>query len=66
MQARLADDGFEALGHGAGQAKWPALVEISRMATRQARFLSPLDGFWFATGVAPCGAALAIWQKLAD
>jgi MFS family permease len=57
---------FEALGHTAGDAKSLALVEISRIVTQQASFLSALDGFYFLIGVAICGGLFALYQRQID
>ncbi|SAK44252.1 MFS transporter [Caballeronia ptereochthonis] len=58
--------GFQNMGHGASEAKGLALVEISRIVTQQANFLSSLDGFYYIIGVALCASVIAIWQKKID
>ncbi|HWT36673.1 MAG TPA: MFS transporter [Paraburkholderia sp.] len=57
---------FEGLGHTAGEAKGLALVEINRVVTQQASFLSALDGFYFLIGVAVCGGLFALCQRQID
>ena len=57
---------FEGLGHAAQEARSLAFVEISRMVTQQANFLSALDGFYVVMGVAVLGGLFALWQKQID
>lgn len=57
---------FERMGHGASEAKSLALVEIGRIVTQQANFLSSMDGFYYIIGVALCASAIAAWQKQID
>jgi predicted Co/Zn/Cd cation transporter (cation efflux family) len=57
---------FERMGHGASEAKSLALVEIGRIVTQQANFLSSMDGFHYIIGVALCASAIAAWQKQID
>ena len=57
---------FEGMGHPATQAQGLALVEISRVVTQQASFLSALDGFYFLIGIAVCGGLFALYQRQID
>ncbi|AUT72250.1 MULTISPECIES: MFS transporter [Paraburkholderia] len=57
---------FEGLGHTAGDAKGLALVEISRVVSQQASFLSSLDGFYFLIVIALCGGLFALYQRQID
>jgi hypothetical protein len=57
---------FERMGHSASEAKSLALVEIGRIVTQQANFLSSLDGFYYIIGVALCASVIAAWQKRID
>jgi len=57
---------FETLGHAPGEAARLALVEVSRMVTQQASFLSALDGFYFVMGIAVCSCLFAMWQRQID
>jgi MFS family permease len=57
---------FAAAGHTLGQAHSLAIVEVSKMVSQQASFLSSLDGFYFLIGVAVCGGIFAAWQKQID
>ncbi|MGV2291498.1 MFS transporter [Trinickia sp. YCB016] len=59
-------DGFAAAGHTLGAAHSLALVEVSKLVSQQASFLSSLDGFQFLIGVAVCGGIFAAWQKQID
>ena len=58
--------GFSAAGRSPSEAHSLAIVEISRMVTQQASFLSSLDGFYFLIGIAICGGIFAAWQKQID
>jgi hypothetical protein len=57
---------FEGLGHTASDAKGLALVEISRVVSQQASFLSSLDGFYFLIVIALCGGLFALYQRQID
>lgn len=57
---------FESMGHTSREAASLALVEVSRMVTQQASFLSTLDGFHFVTWVAICGSIFAMFQRRID
>jgi hypothetical protein len=57
---------FEGMGHPATESKGLALVEISRVVTQQASFLSALDGFYFLIGIAVCGGLFALYQRQID
>ena len=50
----------------AGDAKGLALVEISRVVSQQASFLSSLDGFYFLIVIALCGGLFALYQRQID
>lgn len=57
---------FEALGSTPVEAHGLAIGQMGRLVTRQASFLSSLDGFYFLIGVAVCGGIFAAWQKQID
>ncbi|MET3823587.1 DHA2 family multidrug resistance protein [Burkholderia sp. PvR073] len=57
---------FVSLGRTVDNSRELALAEISNTITRQAAFLSTLDGFWFIAGVATAGCLFAVWQKQID
>ena len=59
-------NGFAATGRSLADAHALAIVEVSRMVTQQASFLTSLDGFYFLIGVAVCGGIFAAWQKQID